>query len=121
MVAHVSKGLERVELVPPAMLKPIQLWTGKQVFSMLLRPASKDRNILVNCRVPEKNFSGTRENMCPKDGLVEFRNSELISGGVGKKTLGDGAKNGLFARLVRDVTPEIATKMMGRVARVSCR
>ena len=27
-----------VELPPPALVKPQELWTGKQLFSLLLRP-----------------------------------------------------------------------------------
>ena len=37
--------------------------------------------------------------MCVNDGFVIFRNSELLSGNLGKKILG-GAKNGLFFRFL---------------------
>ena len=55
----------------------------------------------MNLEVPEKNYSKKGVSMCPNDGWVLFRNSELLSGNLGKKVLG-GAKNGLFFRaLVR--------------------
>lgn len=29
---------EKIDLPPPAILKPVELWTGKQLFSLMLRP-----------------------------------------------------------------------------------
>ena len=37
-----------------------------------------------------------REHLCPMDGYVCIRNSELLSGRLGKATLGGGNKTGLF-------------------------
>lgn len=37
-VATIGDGSEHVDLPPPAILKPVPLWTGKQVFNLLLRP-----------------------------------------------------------------------------------
>lgn len=75
-------------------LKPIELWTGKQLFSILLRPNARVR-VFVNLTVKEKNYSKPAssferevETMCPSDGFVYFRNSELLSGQLGKATLG---------------------------------
>ena len=45
--------------------------------------------VFVNLVVVEKNYSKHGgETMCPNDGYVYFRNSELISGQLGKGTLG---------------------------------
>ncbi|CAD7968088.1 unnamed protein product [Amoebophrya sp. A120] len=121
LITHATKGLEHVDLCPPAIIKPVELWTGKQVFSLLLRPGRKDRNLLINTDICERNYSKKGKNFCQKDGFVSFYNSELISGNLGKKTLGDGAKSGLFAKLVRDSTNDTSAKMMGRVARFASR
>ena len=51
----------------------------------------------MNLEVPEKNYTKKGGSMCVNDGFVIFRNSELLSGNLGKKILG-GAKNGLFFR-----------------------
>lgn len=76
-------------------MQPIELWTGKQLFSVLLRPHANVR-VYVNLNVKEKSYSKPnkehkkeRETMCPNDGYVYFRNSELISGQLGKATLGE--------------------------------
>ena len=49
-----------------------------------------------------------------------IRNSELISGNLGKKTLGE-TKDGLFARLARDVGVGVSALAMGRVAKIAGR
>lgn len=39
-------GMDAMDLPQPALLKPLELWTGKQLFSMLIRP-----NALTRCAV----------------------------------------------------------------------
>ena len=36
--ARLADNKQDVELPPPALVKPQELWTGKQLFSLLLRP-----------------------------------------------------------------------------------
>lgn len=67
--------------------QPIELWTGKQLFSVLVRPNASTK-VFLNLTVKEKIYT-TSEAMCPSDGFVYFRNSELLSGQVGKATLGE--------------------------------
>ena len=57
----------------------------------MLRP-NKHSKVHVNLEVPEKNYTKRDASMCHNDGWVMFRNSELLSGNLGKKVLG-GAKN----------------------------
>ena len=52
--------------------------------------------IFVNLETKEKNYCGQGKHMCPRDGWVCFLNSELVSGRLGKATLGGGNKAGLF-------------------------
>lgn len=53
--------------------------------------------VYVNLETKEKMYSGGDvEHMCPKDGYVCFRNSQLLCGRLGKATLGGGNKAGLF-------------------------
>lgn len=51
--------------------------------------------LFVNLETAEKIYSAG-EHMCPMDGFVAFHNSHLISGRLGKVTLGGGNKAGLF-------------------------
>ena len=59
--------------------------------------------------------------MCPADGYVCFRNSELLSGRLGKGVLGSGSKAGLFYVLCTDYSPEVAAVAMNRLAKLSAR
>ena len=55
------------------------------------------------------------------DGFVAFRQGELISGNLGKKTLGGDSKSGLFYVLIRDFGPSEATRCMSRLAKLTSR
>ncbi|KAF5940405.1 hypothetical protein HYC85_021572 [Camellia sinensis] len=84
--SYMGDGMDLVNLPTPALIKPIELWTGKQLFNVLLRPDANMR-VYLNLSVREKNYSKSGETMCPNDGFVYFRNSELICGQLGKATL----------------------------------
>lgn len=123
MCLHINDAMEPIDLPTPALIKPVELWTGKQLFNVLLRPNARTR-VFVNLAVKEKSFSNPQnfsETMCPRDGFVYFRNSELICGQLGKATLGNGNKDGLFAVLLRDYNAHAAASCMNRVAKLSAR
>ena len=76
--------------LPPSLAdfeQPVELWTGKQLFGVLVRPNARTR-VFVTLGCAERNYSKSGEEMCVRDGFVRFRNSELISGQLGKATLG---------------------------------
>ncbi|KAK4741842.1 hypothetical protein SAY87_025430 [Trapa incisa] len=125
--SYMGDAMDLIDLPTPAILKPIELWTGKQLFSVLLRPNAQTR-VYVNLTVKERTYTKPKsstdkelETMCPNDGFVYFRNSELISGQLGKATLGNGNKDGLFSVLLRDYNPHAAASCMGRLAKLSAR
>ncbi|KAJ8756358.1 hypothetical protein K2173_025170 [Erythroxylum novogranatense] len=127
MCSYMDDGMGIVDLPTPAILKPIELWTGKQLFSVLVRPNANVR-VYVNLTVKEKTYSKPgkedkreKETMCPNDGFVCFRNSELISGQLGKATLGNGNMDGLYAVLLRDYNAHAAATCMNRLAKLSAR
>ncbi|CAK4179374.1 unnamed protein product [Aphanomyces euteiches] len=112
-------GLDDIELPEAAIVCPIRLWTGKQVFSLLVRPNRKCP-VKVNFELKERNYTSNLS-MCYKDGYVVFRNSELLSGNLCKKTLGDGSKKGLFYVLIRDHGAAEAARCMNRLAKLCAR
>ncbi|KAF8010667.1 hypothetical protein BT93_J1346 [Corymbia citriodora subsp. variegata] len=125
--SYMGDGMDHIDLPTPAIIKPIELWTGKQIFSVLLRPNARTR-VFVNLTLKEKNYSKPKsaserelETMCPNDGFVYFRNSELISGQLGKATLGNGNKDGLYSILLRDYNAHAAAACMNRLAKLSAR
>ncbi|CEL93161.1 unnamed protein product [Vitrella brassicaformis CCMP3155] len=119
-----TDGMGRIDLPPPAIIKPVELWTGKQVVNVLLRPTRRS-DVLVNMEVEERDFSkADAKTQSPvldaRDGYVVFHNSELMCGALGKATLG-GSKKSLFFQLIRDNSPQVAADCMGRLAKLSGR
>uniref|UniRef100_A0A7S1XTP6 DNA-directed RNA polymerase subunit n=1 Tax=Phaeomonas parva TaxID=124430 RepID=A0A7S1XTP6_9STRA len=127
LCAWLGDATERIDVPPPAILKPVPLWTGKQLFSILVRPR-RDSPILVNFENKEKCYTGGKsgapanvKHWCRDDGYVVMRNSKLLAGVAAKKTLGDGGKSGLFYVLLRDHGAAEAALAMNRVAKFSAR
>jgi hypothetical protein len=53
----------QIELPPPAVLKPVPLWTGKQLFNVLLRPHS-GIDLSASFEMKAKNYCGVGTYMC---------------------------------------------------------
>ncbi|KMS96001.1 hypothetical protein BVRB_002940 [Beta vulgaris subsp. vulgaris] len=128
MCSYMGDGMEMIDLPTPTLVKPIELWTGKQLFNVLLRPNAQLKvfvNLMVRekiyCKPEDRETTCREETMCPNDGFVYFRNSELMSGQLGKATLGNGNKVGLFSVLVRDYNAHAAAACMNRLAKLSAR
>ena len=121
LVAMMGDALLSVDLPTPAIVAPVELWTGKQIFGVLIRPKASDQ-IFVNLEVAEKQYSkkDTRA-MCPNDGYVVIQNSEIVAGQLGKATLGSGNKAGLFYVLNSEYGAFVAATAMNRVAKLSAR
>ncbi|XP_011785079.1 PREDICTED: DNA-directed RNA polymerase III subunit RPC1 [Colobus angolensis palliatus] len=108
----------KVRLPPPTILKPVTLWTGKQIFSVILRP-SDDNPVRANLRTKGKQYCGRGEDLCANDSYVTIQNSELMSGSMDKGTLGSGSKNNIFYILLRDWGQNEAADAMSRLARLA--
>ncbi|KAK2098398.1 DNA-directed RNA polymerase III subunit RPC1 [Saguinus oedipus] len=108
----------KVRLPPPTILKPVTLWTGKQIFSVILRP-SDDNPVRANLRTKGKQYCGKGEDLCANDSYVTIQNSELMSGSMDKGTLGSGSKNNIFYILLRDWGQNEAADAMSRLARLA--
>ncbi|AFZ81260.1 DNA-directed RNA polymerase III C1 subunit, putative [Theileria equi strain WA] len=121
----------QVDIPPPAIIYPTMLWTGKQIFNVLLRPSRKS-NVIVNFECREREFHNIKDYehnygmtnlhqcMCPKDGYVIFYNSELMCGALGVKSLG-ASKGGLFYQLLKKNSSKIAAECMLRVSKLASR
>ena len=48
------------------LLQPVTLWTGKQIFSVILRP-SDDNPVRANLRTKGKQYCGKGEDLCVND------------------------------------------------------
>lgn len=113
----------RFDIPPPTIVKPQMLWTGKQVFNVLMRP-NKESPVLVNldaqCRLHKPNKNQHRDR-CENDGWLCIRNSEIMVGVMDKSTVGSGKKDSLFYVLLRDYGPEAAAQCMNRLSKLCAR
>eukprot|EP00817_Percolomonadidae_sp_ATCC50343_P006629 CAMPEP_0117424698 /NCGR_PEP_ID=MMETSP0758-20121206/5075_1 /TAXON_ID=63605 /ORGANISM="Percolomonas cosmopolitus, Strain AE-1 (ATCC 50343)" /LENGTH=1147 /DNA_ID=CAMNT_0005208653 /DNA_START=283 /DNA_END=3722 /DNA_ORIENTATION=+ len=108
------------ELPMPAIIKPIELWTGKQFFSLMMR-VFKNEEVNVNLIKQTKNYDKKKnlKEMCPNDGWIHILNSELISGRVDKKILGSGSKDSIAFMLMKRYGNEYSSMFMSRIARIT--
>jgi DNA-directed RNA polymerase III subunit RPC1 len=135
-----NDALDKIDLPLPAVLKPEELWTGKQIFNLLLKPNDESK-ILLNLEAKCKTFGkevrdkqGTpfskwetaagdkfHSSFCPNDGYCVIYNSELISGVVDKAIIGDGNKKSMIYAILRDYGPDAAANCLNKIAKISSR
>ncbi|KAK4148963.1 hypothetical protein C8A00DRAFT_47330 [Chaetomidium leptoderma] len=117
-------GDTHLELPPPAIVKPKALWTGKQIFNILMRP-NKESPVLVNLDAKNKVFSKKNDGQIPDmdidDAFLVVRNSEVMCGRMDKSTVGEGKKNSVFYVILRDFGPDYAAAAMNRLAKLCAR
>ena len=113
-------GQVHLDLPPPTIIKPAALWTGKQLFNVLMRP-NKQSPIKVNLEAKCKTFSPSAKNnpdMDPNDGWLVVRNSEIMCGVMDKATVGTGKKGSIFYVILRDFGPDETVQAMNRIAKL---
>lgn len=114
----------KIEIPPPALMKPQQLWTGKQVWSVLMKPHHK-YPVNVNLDAKGKTFKappkGEALDMSPNDSYLVIRNSQVMCGYMDKATVGDGKKDSVFYVIMRDFGPDYAAAAMNCLAKLSAR
>lgn len=81
----------RIVMLPPAIIKPSRLWTGKQVISTILLnliPSGSTRlNLKSKAKIPSKSWGPT----APEEQSVVFMDGELVTGVLDKSQLGASA------------------------------
>eukprot|EP01084_Bolivina_argentea_P043319 79813_1 len=112
----------KYKLPLPAIYKPIRLWTGKQIFSMIIKPNNDIMWPIINLETKARNYNNKQ---CKgildiNDGYVIISNSELLCGNIDKNILGSRTK-GLFFRLLRDYGSTHTARCMNRLTKLSTR
>ena len=118
----------------PVILKPKILWTGKQIFSFVFfskkyntkvfsPKIKKIHEINISNNLEEKSYSLGDKNcfpfMCPYDGWVLVRNNELISGRIGKISLGSGNKNSLACTIENFISDQYSAYSLYNLSRLT--
>ncbi|KAL3233552.1 DNA-directed RNA polymerase III subunit RPC1 [Nakaseomyces bracarensis] len=125
LLSMMSDGNLRFDIPPPAIMKPCYLWTGKQVFSLLIKPNQKSP-VKINLDAKNKVYIPPKQKHYPNelsqnDGFVVIRGSNILSGVMDKSVLGDGKKHSVFYTILRDYGPQEAAAAMNRMAKMCAR
>ncbi|KAJ3513331.1 hypothetical protein NLJ89_g3010 [Agrocybe chaxingu] len=120
-----------IDIPLPVIIKPVRLWTGKQIFNVLMKP-NKESKIRVNveskCHKWEEakaeNYpwmAKPANDLSPNDGWLVVVNSEIMCGVMDKATVGSGKKKSIFGVIMRDYGPHEAAAAMNRLAKLCAR
>ncbi|OBZ66630.1 DNA-directed RNA polymerase III subunit rpc1 [Grifola frondosa] len=121
----------QIDIPPPSIWKPVRLWTGKQIFNVLMRPNKRSKvfvNVESKCnkeqKPDKKHFPRIEEpapDLSPNDGWLVIVNSEIMCGVMDKATVGSGKKKSVFGVIMRDYGPHEAAAAMNRLAKLCAR
>ena len=109
--AYFNDANEKIDIPPPTIFKPKELWTGKQLFSVILKP-NKNYDIIINLKIKTKNSD---------EEFVIIKNSILLSGRIEKSIIGNGGKNSLIFALIKDCGNIATAKFLTRISKFSAR
>lgn len=120
----------QIDIPPPTIWKPVRLWTGKQVFNVLMRP-NKQSKVLVNVEskcnrwheplAEHYPYMKPAPDLSPNDGWLVIVNSEIMCGVMDKAIVGSGKKKSIFGVILRDYGSQEAAAAMNRLAKLCAR
>lgn len=120
--------------VYPAVIKPKVLWTGKQIFSWVffsiksigkhsVKEIEKINKKNISSCLEEKSYSLDEKQcspqMCPNDGWVIIQNNELLSGRIGKISIGSGNKNSLSCTIENCFSEQYSAFSLYNISRLT--
>ena len=104
-------------LPPPVIKAPVELWTGKQIFSIFIPEGiniSFKANICRKCTV-------CKHEDCDFDSYVVVRDGNLVFGVVDEKAFGAGEPDSLFHRIIKEKGSTTARIFMDSVGKLLVR
>ena len=104
-------------LPPPAIKAPVELWTGKQIFSIFIPSGI---NISFKANICRKCTVCKRED-CDYDSYVVVRDGNLTFGVVDEKAFGAGEPDSLFHRIIKEKGPTTARIFLDSVGKLLVR
>ncbi|KAK3490862.1 uncharacterized protein B0T23DRAFT_340533 [Neurospora hispaniola] len=111
---------DKIELLPPAIIKPVPRWTGKQVITTILKnikpPNCGDLWMNGSTQVKAHQWG----DHAPEEGQVTFRDGEFITGILDKSQLGPSS-GGLIHSIHEVYGPSAAGKLLSCMGRLLTR
>lgn len=108
-------GGGRIRLLPPAIIKPRELWTGKQIISIILLNLTWGKppcNLRSKAQIPEQTWGGY-----PEEAVIKIVDGELIQGVLDKSQF--GAKSyGLVHSIYELYGPATARELLSVLGRL---
>jgi DNA-directed RNA polymerase subunit A' len=102
----------RGELPEPAILKPKEYWTGKQLISLFL---PKDFNYRRSSKVGSASVLRCLDEDCPHDSIVIIKRGILLEGVLDKSSIGREEPESLMHWLIKDYGEDVSREFMDRV------
>ncbi|KUJ23101.1 beta and beta-prime subunits of DNA dependent RNA-polymerase [Mollisia scopiformis] len=107
---------ERIETVPPAILKPVARWTGKQVITTILKNITPvdcaPLTLTSKSQTPSNRWGDKSE-----EGIVHFKGGEFVTGILDKSQI--GPSGGGFVHSIHEVYgPTAAGKVLSILGRL---
>ena len=99
------------QLPVPAIVKPVPLWTGKQLFSTLLPETFSPTNtaVFLDPRTPSETlYQERREESAEHSNLLSVADGRLLHGRLSKRSLG-GSPGGFIDLIARDCSDEVVS------------
>ncbi|MHA1595310.1 MAG: DNA-directed RNA polymerase subunit A' [Candidatus Baldrarchaeia archaeon] len=103
------------DLPEPAIKKPVKLWTGKQIFSLLL---PKGINISFRANICRGCREGCKETDCPYDAYVVIRDGKLLCGSIDEKGIGAFVPNSVLHRITKDHGYDAAREFLDKLGKM---
>ncbi|KAF9870550.1 RNA polymerase Rpb1 [Colletotrichum karsti] len=110
---------ERIELIPPAVIKPIPRWTGKQVVTTILKNI-KPPNGEGLWMTGKSQVKGAQWAKDSEEGDVLFQDGQFLSGILDKAQLGPSS-GGLIHAIHEIYGPAVAGKLLSGMGRLLTR
>jgi len=104
-------------LPKPAVEKPKQMWTGKQIFSLFL---PEGLNYALKASICRNCVDCLREE-CPYDAYVVIKNGVLVSGVIDKNSIGAEKSESLLHRIIKDYGTEEARSFLNKISHLLTR
>ncbi|MHA1861421.1 MAG: hypothetical protein ACTSVM_03930 [Candidatus Ranarchaeia archaeon] len=103
------------ELPPPVVQFPVELWTGKQIFSLFV-PEGLNMSFKAKLHPPGGRCPGRED--CLDDAWVVIRDGELLAGVIDEKAIGAHQAESLFHRIVKDYGADRAREFLDSFTRM---
>lgn len=110
---------ERIELVAPAVIRPVARWTGKQVITTILKNMQPP-NCGGLCMKAETQIKASQWGNNSEEGTVLFQDGEFITGILDKSQIGPSS-GGVIHAVHEIYGPAVAGKLLSSLGRLLTR